>query len=83
MRTTITLDDDVASTVREEMKQGDGKSFKEALNDLVRRGRYFPKNVPSKSKPFKVRSFKMGTYKHLNYDKISALIEEIEGPFHR
>lgn len=41
MRTTITLDDDVVKTIKEEMKTGDGKSFKDVVNDLIRFGRYF------------------------------------------
>jgi acyl-ACP thioesterase len=77
------LDDDVAMTVKEEMKAGDGKTFKDALNDLVRRARYVSTNGAEKPKPFKVRSFNMGVYEHLNYDKINELIEEIEGPLHR
>ena len=83
MRTTITLDEDVALTVKEEMKDGDGKTFKQALNDLVRRGRHLSENRKPTSKPFKIRAFNMGQFKDLNYDKISELIEYGEGPFHR
>lgn len=84
MRTTITLDEDVVTTVKEEMRSGDGKTFKEAVNDLIRIGRYSKKELAAeKRKPFKVRSFKMGVYEHLNYDNISDLLDEIEGPFHR
>lgn len=77
------MDDDVAITVKEEMKAGAGKTFKAALNDLVRRARYVSPNRAEKPKPFRVRSFNMGVYEHLNYDKINELIEEIEGPLHR
>lgn len=86
MRTTITLDDDVISAIREEMKEGDGKSFKEAVNELIRLGRYHKKEVSEAMavrKPFRVRSKNMGVYPHLNYDSINELLEEIEGPFHR
>ena len=85
MRTTVTLDEDVVSTVKEEMKRGDGKTFKEALNDLIRCGRYFKQNSTAnvKRKPFKIRAFNLGFYEHLNYDKISELLEEIEGPLHK
>lgn len=84
MRTTITLDEDVALTVKKEMREC-GKTFKESVNDLIRCGRYFKQNGTLKNtrKPFKVRSFKMGFHKHLDYDKISELLEEIEGPMHR
>ena len=82
MRTTVTLDPDVEETIREEMRSGKGKSFKHALNDLIRRARY-NKTEKNKSKMFKVRSFNMGTYEHLNYDNIGELLDEIEGPQHR
>jgi hypothetical protein len=85
MRTTITLDDDVARTVREEMTAGKGKSFKDAVNELIRLGYHFKKQSFSgkEKKPFKVKSFNMGVYEHLNYDNIGELLDEIEGPFHR
>jgi hypothetical protein len=84
MRTTITLDDDVIRTVKEEMGSGEGKTFKEAVNELIRLGRYFKQErAAQKRKPFKVQSFNMGVYEHLNYDNIGELLDEIEGPFHR
>lgn len=85
MRTTITLDDDVVRTIREEMKEGDGKTFKDTVNELIRLGRNFKDRIRSerKKKPFKVQSFKMGVYDHLNYDNIGELLEEVEGPFHK
>lgn len=85
MRTTITLEDDVVRTIKEEMKAADGKTFKEAVNDLIRRGRYQAGGVGKgqKSNPFKIKAFNMGVYPHLNYDNIGELLDEIEGPFHR
>jgi acyl-ACP thioesterase len=83
MRTTITLDDDVAQTIKDEMRSGEGKTFKQAVNDLIRYGRYMKREQKKAKKPFKVRSFNMGVYRHLNYDNIGELLDEIEGPFHR
>ncbi len=84
MRTTITLDDDVVTTVKEEMRSGDGKTFKEAVNELIRMGRYHKAEIEkTPRKPFKVRPKNMGVFPNLNYDKISELLEEIEGPSHR
>ena len=84
MRTTITLDDDVVTTVKEEMKKGDGKTFKEAVNELIRLGRYHQIEVEKRPrKPFKVKAKDMGVFPHLNYDNISELLEEVEGPGHR
>lgn len=84
MRTTVTLDDDVVKTIRDEMKTGEGKTFKEAVNELIRLGRYFKQErTPTKRKPFKVKAKNLGVYPHLNYDDIGALLEEIEGPLHK
>lgn len=85
MRTTLTLDEDVASTVRNEMKAGNGKSFKDAVNDLIRYGRYFQQSreIVKDRKPFKVRAFDMGLHENLNYDNIAELLDEIEGPPHK
>lgn len=75
MRTTITLDKDVELTVKEEMKTGDGKTFKEAVNELIRLGRYFKQErAAKKRKPFKVKAKNLGVYEHLNYDKTSELL---------
>lgn len=78
MRTTVTLDEDVAFTVKEEMKAGNGKTFKAALNDLVRRARYVSTNSSKKPKPFKVQAFKMGVFPHINYDKTSELLAMLD-----
>lgn len=84
MRTTLTLDDDVVRTVKEEMKEGEGKTFKDAVNNLIRLGHHFKKKSRSeRKKPFEVQTFNMGVYEHLNYDNIGNLLDEIEGPFRR
>lgn len=79
MRTTITLDDDVVSTVKEEMRAGDGKTFKEAVNELIRMGRYHKAEIEKiPRKPFKVKPKDMGVFPHLNYDRTSDLLAMID-----
>ncbi|NOT48500.1 MAG: hypothetical protein HOP17_12215 [Acidobacteria bacterium] len=79
MRTTITLDEDVVKTIREEMKDGEGKSFKEAVNQLIRLGRHFKNGRPaSKRKPFKVKAKDLGSYSYINYDKTSGMLSELD-----
>lgn len=51
MRTTVTLDDDVAALVESERART-GESFKEAVNRLIRRGGRGPK--PSAAPPLPV-----------------------------
>ena len=79
MRTTITLDDDVVTTLKDEMKKGDGKTFKEAVNGLIRMGRYHKVEMEkTPRKPFKVRAKNMGVFPHLNYDKTNDLLAMID-----
>lgn len=80
----MTLDDDVAATVKEVMRKGEGKSFKQAVNELIRLGRYHLEELEKKPrKRFKVKPKDMGVFPHLNYDNISELLDEVEGPNHR
>ncbi len=80
MRTTLTLDDDVVKTIKEEMKSGEGKTFKEAVNDLIRQGRYRKKEQQEArhKKPFKVRAKNLGVYPHINYDKTGELLAKLD-----
>lgn len=56
MRTTVTLDPDVAAKLKEEMHKKD-ISFKEALNSSIRRG--LDSGERTRGKPYKVRTAKM------------------------
>lgn len=78
MRTTITLEDDVLATIRETMGK-EKKSFKEAVNDLIRAGRYARLNA-EKETQFELKGRMLKQRKNFNFDNISSLLEEIEGP---
>lgn len=79
MRTTITLDEDVVTTVKEEMRSGEGKTFKEAVNALIRMGRYHKAEIEKAPRiPFKVKPKDMGVFPHLNYDRTSDLLAMID-----
>jgi hypothetical protein len=80
IRTTITLDEDVLERVKQESRSR-GASFKTTLNDLLRVA--LAEKPKARRKPFKIRPTSMGYYPELNYDKVEALIEYGEGPFHR
>jgi predicted CopG family antitoxin len=82
MRTTLTIDDDVALKLNELKKTAD-KSFKEVVNETLRRGLFY-EVAAKKGKLFKVKPHNFGQVREdINFDKISELIEEIEGPWHR
>lgn len=81
MRTTLTLDDDVARKLRAEMRKS-GRSFKETANDFLRRGLNLRRENPP-AKPFVIRARPLGLRPGLSLDCISTLLEQIEGPTHR
>jgi hypothetical protein len=77
MRTTVTLEMDVEARIKEEMRKT-GKSFKETVNNLLRRG--YKAQAESHDEPFRFFTKDMGERPGLNYDKIHDLIEFGEGP---
>ena len=80
MRTTLTLDEDVRAKLEAEMRKT-GKSFKETVNETLRVG--FAARPKKPAKPFKIYARDLGLRPGYSYDKISELLEIIEGPFHR
>lgn len=80
MRTTLTIDDDVAKLLDQEVKRS-GEPFKTTVNRLLRLG-IAAARQPRKPKPFKVKTFAMGLRPGLTYDSTSSLLEEAEGPWH-
>jgi hypothetical protein len=78
VRTTLTIDDDIAVLVKQEVRRS-GESLKGTVNRLLNLGLM---NAEKKavSKPFVVTPFPLGIG---NCDKISELLEELEGPYHR
>lgn len=81
MRTTLTLDDDVARLVEEELRRS-GDTFKGVVNGLIRDGIVARRN-PQRRNRFVVKPFSMGLRPGLSYDCVEKLIEESEGPNHR
>ncbi|HEY2764835.1 MAG TPA: ribbon-helix-helix protein, CopG family [Pseudonocardiaceae bacterium] len=76
MRTTVSLDDDVATAVqrlREERNIG----LSEAVNELARAGL----TVPTQRKKFDQRTFSMGA--RIDVANIGDALEFLEGPSHR
>lgn len=80
MRTTITLDDDVARLLERESRRS-GTSFKQVVNKFLRLGLAAAKR-PTR-KPFVVSPRKLGLAPGLSYDNVEQLLELIEGSAHR
>jgi hypothetical protein len=80
VRTTLTIDDDVAALVELEVRRS-GDSFKGTVNRLLRCG-LVASSRPKAQKPFVIQAFPLGVGEMLDghNGKVSALLEELEGP---
>lgn len=78
MRTTLTIDEDIALKLKIEMQNQGNKSFKEIINETLRRGLIAKKEV-AKSIPFELKTYRLETNKNVNFDNIGELLEQIEG----
>jgi hypothetical protein len=76
MRTTITLDPDVAAAV-DQLRRKEGIGVSEALNRLARAALA---SKPAR-KPFKQRTFDLGL--RIDVTNVAEAIEIAEGPMHR
>jgi hypothetical protein len=74
MRTTVTLDPDVAARLKEVTRER-GVSFKEALNTSVRRGL---ESEPSAAEPYRVPTRRLGVRPGIDLDKALSLAAELE-----
>jgi hypothetical protein len=82
MRTTLTLDDDVAARLQAEARKT-GRPFKAVVNEYLRAG-LAQRRALKAAAPFRVEPVRMGTpLPGHSYDNIGALLEEIEGSEHR
>jgi hypothetical protein len=77
VRTTLTLDDDVAVLVSKEVRKS-GEPFKQVVNCPQRAGLRAPKR-PAR-KPFKAKPMNLGLPP---FTKTEELLEWLEGPDHR
>jgi len=76
VRTTLTLDDDVASLLNKEVRKS-GQPFKQVVNRFLRLG-LTQARQPAR-KPFVVKPMKLGLP---HFEKVEELLEYLEGPDH-
>ena len=81
MRTTLTLDDDVAVGLRQLQKKHPDKSFKEIVNQVMRKG--LEASGQKTRVPFRIKPFGAVPKPGMNFDSISGLISLAEGDFHK
>ncbi|MDW6023749.1 hypothetical protein SAZ10_18535 [Mesorhizobium sp. BAC0120] len=82
MRTTLTLDDDVAAKLKAESHRS-GRSFRDVVNETLRHGLAGKRSTATRG-PFKIKVRDLGELKPgISLDNVAELIEQIEGPLHR
>jgi hypothetical protein len=77
MRTTVTLDADVAAAIQQ-LRRKEGIGVSEALNRLARGGL----TVRDQPKRFRQRSYPMGPFT-VDVTNVAEAIDLLEGPAHR
>lgn len=79
MRTTLTLDEDVAKLLEKEVRRS-GNSFKQTVNHFLRLGLTIKQ--PTR-KPFVVKPMNLGLPPGLSFDNVEELLDYLEGPYRR
>ena len=82
VRTTLTLDDDVAAKLKAESRRA-GRPFKEIVNETLRSG-LASRRVAARGESFKIAARDLGDLRPgLALDRVAELIEQAEDSFHR
>ena len=74
MRTTLTLDPDIAQLLRQELAAGK-KSFKEVVNDRLRLG--FGLKKEKNRPPFRVKAHSSAFLPGIDQTKLNQLVDEL------
>lgn len=77
MRTTLTIDDDLAGILQKKVGQ-EGHSFKEVVNDTIRAGLAASGSIAPKRKRFKVLARPLGLRSGFDPDRMNQLVDELE-----
>ena len=82
MRTTLTIDDDVAAAL-ERLRRAEDKSLKDVINQMLRRALAESNAQPKQRKPFRTRSVSIGRCLIGSLDDVSEVIAIAEGEDHK
>lgn len=77
MRTTVTIDDDVARELRARARRTE-KSFKEILNDCLRLAFSMSRSPMRKMKPFHVRPHRSAFRAGIDTEKLNQLVDQLD-----
>ena len=78
MRTTLTLDDDVAAKLEAEVRRT-GRSLKDVVNEAIRTGLLRPQTATPGRAGFVIRSKALGLRAGYSYDNVEELLDHAEG----
>jgi hypothetical protein len=78
MRTTLTLDDDVAAAL-ERLRKGRDASLKQLVNEALRRGLEEMRSRPKRREPLQTRSVALGRVRVSSIDDIGEALAIAEG----
>ncbi|MDE0064064.1 MAG: hypothetical protein OXP09_14415 [Gammaproteobacteria bacterium] len=76
MRTTLTIQDDLAAQI-EALRKREGLSFKAALNHLLRLG-VQAKSAPPKPRKYRTPTRKLGLRPGIDPTRLNALLDDLE-----
>ena len=79
MRTTLTIDDDIAVRI-EERRRRDGQSLKQVVNALLREGL---RSRPQPATRYRVTPHKLGMRPGYDPTRLNQLVDELEADVHR
>ncbi|MGY3031818.1 Arc/MetJ family transcription regulator [Bradyrhizobium sp. USDA 4354] len=77
MRTTLTIDDDVAAQLKRLRRNGDLK-FRDLVNEALRRGLRDMNRAPRNREALRTRTFDMGK-PLINIDNVAEALSHLEG----
>jgi len=77
MRTTLTIDDDLAAILQQKARQR-GVAFKQLVNSLLRSGLGATEGALPKRKMLKVVGRPLGMKTRYDSDKLNQLVDELE-----
>jgi hypothetical protein len=78
MRTTLTLDPDIAEELKRLQRESD-RSWKDLVNDALRRGLQDIAGAKKKHKPFRTRTFHGGRLLVDSIDNVWEVLDQVEG----
>ncbi len=77
MRTTLTLENDLARELKNRANSS-GRSFKEVVNDVIRRGLHIGEEPAADDEPFRVHASACGFRSGVDPQKLNQLYDEME-----